>query len=220
MSSSYERVNYITSFGFSQIWRRQYIEAIEIQKESTVLDLMTGMGECWRPILKQLNLKGKLIALDFSSGMLKMAKKRTLKYPDYNIELLQENVFENSIKDNSINHVFCGFGLKTLSIEQVADFASEINRMLKTNGSFSFIEVSVPNNPFLKWPYLFYLKYMIPILGFLFLGNPQTYKMLGVYTSRFKNSKSVEEIFKQEGFNVEYLSYFYGCATGIKGIKK
>jgi hypothetical protein len=43
--------------------------------------------------------------------------------------------------------------------------------------------------------------------------------MLGIYTQEFVNSKKATEIFGKQGFNVEYFEYFFGCASGIKGIK-
>jgi len=220
MSASYERMNYITSFGFSKIWRHHCVNAAEIKQNSTVVDLMTGMGECWSPILKSIGENGHLIGLDFSSGMLKTAEVKKRKYPKHKISLLKENVFKNSIMDNSADNVISGFGLKTFSEEQIKLLSLEINRILKPEGSFSLVEVSVPNNKLLKFLYLIYLRYFIPVIGFLFLGNPQTYKMLGVYTSKFKNSNKAKEIFESNGFEVQYINYFYGCATGIKGVKK
>ncbi len=219
MSGSYERMNYITSFGFSEKWRSRCVDLIEIKPNSTVVDLMTGMGECWKPILNSIGENGQLIGLDFSSGMLKRANRRKQKYPKHNISLLKEDVFDNSILKNSVDNVISGFGLKTFSNIQIEQLAGEIKRILKKDGSFSFVEVSVPNNKLLNLFYLIYLKYFIPVLGFLFLGNPQTYKMLGVYTSKYKNSMKAKEIFELNGFEVQYINYFYGCATGIKGIK-
>ena len=82
------------------------------------------------------------------------------------------------------------------------------------------IDVSVPKNRILRVFYVCYLKYIIPILGKLFLGNVETYKVLGIYTNEFENSKNVERIFKNQNFEVEYVEYFYGCASGIKGMKR
>ncbi|MGV0947330.1 class I SAM-dependent methyltransferase [Empedobacter falsenii] len=39
MSNSYERMNYITSFGFSIIWRKQFIKALN-KKESKIKELI------------------------------------------------------------------------------------------------------------------------------------------------------------------------------------
>ncbi|MHA7060267.1 class I SAM-dependent methyltransferase [Aquimarina sp. M1] len=219
MSRSYSKVNYVTSFGFSERWRRQCVEEIEIQKGKVIVDLMTGMGECWKHILAKCNKDSKLISLDFSTKMINRAKNNKEKLNIYDIEILKENVFENSIKDQTADYVISGFGMKTFNDNQLEKLAIEIHRILKPNGKFSLVDVSVPKNSILKPFYLFYLKNVIPILGKIFLGSPETYKMLGVYTQEFVNSKNVEQIFRKFNFEVEYVDYFYGCATGIKGRK-
>ncbi|MCD8413613.1 class I SAM-dependent methyltransferase [Tenacibaculum finnmarkense] len=220
MSSSYSRMNYITSFGFSERWRKQCVNEIEISNGKVIVDLLTGMGECWKFIDKKANKEAKIIGIDFSTEMIKKAENNKGKFKNRKIELLKENVFKNSIKENSVDTVISGFGLKTFDNEQLTQLAKEINRMLKPNGNFSLIDVSVPKNRILKIFYVFYLKYIIPILGKLFLGNVETYKMLGVYTNEFDNSRNVENIFKNQNFEVEYVEYFYGCASGIKGMKR
>ena len=73
MSGSYSRINHITSFGFSEKWRRQCVEELDIHKGAIIVDLMTGMGECWKYILKKEHAVKKLIALDFSKEMIKKA---------------------------------------------------------------------------------------------------------------------------------------------------
>ena len=115
--------------------------------------------------------------------------------------------------------VVSAFGIKTFSDEQKAILASEIWRILKPNGTFSLIEVSVPSNAFLKPLYMFYLKTIIPLIGSIFLGNPENYKMLGVYTEKFGNCQKMKEILENQGFTVIYHDYFFGCATGLSGIK-
>ncbi len=219
MSSSYSKMNYITSFGFSERWRRQCVEEIEIEKGKTVVDLMTGMGECWKYILKKSDANSRLVGLDFSTKMINRAKKNKLNFKTSKIEILKENVFKNSIDTESADFVISCFGLKTFNNQQLENLAVEIHRILKPNGKFSLIDVSVPKNKFLKQFYMFYLKKVIPIIGKLFLGSPETYKMLGTYTEAFGNSKNTFQIFNRPEFKVEYIKYFYGCATGIKGVK-
>jgi len=220
MSSSYSRMNYITSFGFSERWRRAFVKEIDIDNNTTVVDLMTGMGECWKFILKKDLIDCQLIALDFSTEMIKRAKKTRKKFKGFDINILEENVFTNSIPDNSADYVISGFGLKTFNDEQLQQLSIEIERILKSGGKFSLIDVSVPQNKLLQRIYMFYLKHIIPLLGKLFLGNPETYKMLGIYTQEFENSQKVAEIFEKQNFKVEYLQYFFGCASGIKGRKE
>lgn len=219
MSGSYERVNYITSFGFSARWRKQLVRRLPIQEGQVVADLMTGMGECWAPIMKLIGNSGKLIALDLSEGMLRFARQRMVKYPGANIALLKENLFSNSIPNASVDAVISGFGMKTFSEAQFAAFATEVQRILKPGGYLSLVDVSVPSFAPLKWPYMFYLKRMIPLLGWMFLGNAENYRMLGIYSQQFGNSRKVMDSFQSAGFEVEYVSYFFGCASGFIGRK-
>ncbi|MEZ4892946.1 MAG: class I SAM-dependent methyltransferase [Saprospiraceae bacterium] len=219
MSKSYSNMNLITSFGFSERWRRQCVAQIKFEENFVVVDLMTGMGECWHHILQKCKPGSKLIALDFSSQMIAHAEKRKQHFKQHPIDVLRESVFNNSIASNSADCVISGFGLKTFNRKQLVLLAREIRRILKPEGSFSLIDVSVPDNRLLKGLYMFYLKNIIPTLGRLFLGNPETYKMLGIYTESFKNARMVEEVFKEQGFAVQYREYFFGCATGVAGIR-
>lgn len=218
MSNSYERMNYITSFGFSERWRKQCMTKVEISPKMVVYDLMTGMGEMWSYILKDLVNEGKLIAVDFSEGMLKNADNKKEIFNDKNIIILEKDVLLDSF-DIKADCLISTFGLKTFSEEQLNLFAKKINEILKTGGTFSFIEVSKPNNKLLSFFYFFYLKKIIPILGKLFLGNPENYRMLGIYTEKFANCRRAERIFRNNGFTVNYAEYFFGCASGIYGKK-
>ena len=218
MSGSYERVNLITSFGFSARWRRQFVKQAGITKGDHVVDMMTGMGECWAPILGLTGQEGKVTAIDFSDGMLQTARKRKTKINAKNIQILKRNIFDNNLEDSSVDVVVSGFGLKTFNDQQLEQLATEVKRILKTGGRFSFVEVSTPSNRIFRSLYMFYLKRLIPILGWMFLGNPDTYRMLGVYTERFKNARHVAEIFRNAGLQCDYVSYFYGSASGITGM--
>ena len=124
MSSSYSKMNYITSFGFSERWRRQCVEEIGIEKGKTVVDLMTGMGECWKHILKKSDKNSILIGLDFSTEMANRAEKNKLNFKDSKIEILKENVIENSIDKQSADFVISGFGLKTFNEQQLGELAT------------------------------------------------------------------------------------------------
>jgi ubiquinone/menaquinone biosynthesis C-methylase UbiE len=219
MAASYEQVNYLTSFGFSWRWRVQCVGQCGLKPGMVVYDLMTGMGECWPIILKQLSPEGHLKAVEFSRGMLAGAARRRSRYPSFNIMLLHQNILENELPGDSADSLMVAFGLKTLSPEQQQKLALEIKRILKPAGTFSLIEVSVPQNKLLGLVYMFYLKWIIPLIGRAFLGNPENYRMLGVYTERFANCGKTLEIFRETGLEVRYHEYFWGCATGISGYK-
>lgn len=219
MSESYERMNYITSFGFSIRWRRQFIDVFKNSNEKLeIIDLLSGMGETWHFIHKKFP-NSHLSALDFSEGMINYATQKNYKKFNNRVNIIQQNALNNSLETGFYDYVFCGFGLKTFNDDQLNVFAKEIKRILKPGGKLSFVDVSEPKPFILKILYKFYLQKVIPVLGKLFLGNPEEYRMLWRYTDNFKNAGKASEIFKQNGLNVEFKEYFYGCASGFYGTK-
>lgn len=219
MSSSYERMNFITSFGFSIRWRRQFLQTFkQTNHKAEIIDLLTGMGETWNAIKYKLP-NSTLTVLDFSDGMLKYAKQKNETKFNNEITVLQQDILNNKLPSNHYDFVTCAFGLKTFNDEQLNMLALETKRILKFGGQFSFVEVSKPSNRILNTLYGFYLGKIIPILGRVLLGNPEEYKMLWQYTKKFDNAKKATEIFKNVGLQAKFNSYFYGCATGFYGTK-
>jgi SAM-dependent methyltransferase len=137
----------------------------------------------------------------------------------FQVDVREEDVFDSSLPSEGADVVLCGFGLKTLSIGRRALLAREIYRVLKAGGQFSLVEISVPSFFLLRKLFLFYLRWIIPWIGKLFLGNPDNYRMLSVYTEAFKDCKESLEAFKDAGFDAQVRSYFFGCATAITGFK-
>ncbi|MBD3903525.1 class I SAM-dependent methyltransferase [Chryseobacterium sp. Ch-15] len=219
MSGSYERMNYITSFGFSIRWRKQFLNKLGKSNEKlSVIDLLSGLGENWT-YLKQNFPNSNFSALDFSEEMIAHSKNKANKVFRNQLNLLCENILQSNLESDFFDVVSCAYGLKTFNSQQLEILAKEVSRILKPNGKFSFVEVSKPRNKILYSVYKFYLGKMIPVLGKLFLGNPNDYKMLWVYTENFENCNRVKEIFEKHHLKVNIESYFYGCATGIHGEK-
>jgi ubiquinone/menaquinone biosynthesis methyltransferase len=220
MSRSYERMNYIASFGFSIRWRTQFLNSFQQRNDSVrIIDLLTGMGETWNAT-KEKFPNAQLTVLDFSDGMLQYAEKKNKTKFSGEIIILHQDVLQNQLLSDHYDFVICAFGLKTFDEEQITILAKETKRILKAGGQLSFVEVSKPENKLLQAVYGFYIGRLIPVIGKLLVGNSEEYKMLGQYTNKFGNAKKATELFKAEGLDVQYRSYFYGCATGFAGGKK
>jgi demethylmenaquinone methyltransferase/2-methoxy-6-polyprenyl-1,4-benzoquinol methylase len=219
MSATYGWTNYLSSFGFCKRWRRQCVELATIKPGMQVYDLMTGMGECWNLINRQLQNTGKLVAVDISEQMCVRAREQQRLMPSLSIELMNEDVLDNPLPDHSADCIISCFGLKTFSDDQKQVVAEEISRMLRPGGSFSLLEISVPSNPMLRTPYMWYLNRCIPVTGKLLLGNPDNYRLLGTYTERFQNCRLMKQHLECAGLNAEYRELFFGCATALFGTK-
>jgi ubiquinone/menaquinone biosynthesis C-methylase UbiE len=115
--------------------------------------------------------------------------------------------------------VLCIYGTKTLSPQDMGRFVAEVKRILKLGGAFGLVEISVPEGKLLRLPFLFYLRWIVPIIGKLFLGNPDNYRLLSRYTVRFGSCSQLSEKFAAHGFQIRQHSFFWGCATALTGVK-
>lgn len=220
MSTSYERMNYLTSFGFSIRWRRQFLADIAATEGSiAVLDLLTGMGETWPSTFARFP-DAHLTALDFSAGMLKHAERRNQQHHQQRVRVLHQDILNNDLPSSQYDLVICAFGLKTFNAEQLHVLARETHRVLKPGGQATFVEVSEPKAWLLRALYGFYLGRVIPLLGRLLLADPREYRMLGRYTKAFGNAQEATRIFAEAGFHVKPTVYFHGCATGFVGERR
>jgi demethylmenaquinone methyltransferase/2-methoxy-6-polyprenyl-1,4-benzoquinol methylase len=217
MQDSYERVSNITSFGFNLRWRRQLLDLLDLAPGMRVGDLMSGSGEAWQYLLPRVGEAGHIIAVDFSRQMIHRAVQRRSHLAAQNITIGHEDALDSSIECASLDVVICAYGVKTLSPAGQRQFAREISRILKPGGVFGLVEVSVPENHLLRLLYLFHLGIVVPLVGKLLLGNPDNYRMLGVFTVAFGNCYLLAEAFRSEGFKVSRHRFFWGCATALVG---
>lgn len=219
MSGTYGVTNFISSLGFCRRWRQQCVGLAPIRPGMTVYDLMTGMGECWHLIARRLEGSGRLLALDLSDAMCRRAMERREKFAGLPIDVVRDDFLVNRLPDASADAVVSCFGLKTFSESQRNVVAREINRILKPGGCFSLLEISVPTWAPLRRPYMFYLNHVIPLIGKLMLGNPDNYRMLGVYTANFGSCATMQAALADCGLDVELRRFFFGCATALCGSK-
>lgn len=216
MSPSYGLMNLASSFGFSEIWRRQCVRNAGVAAGSRVCDMMSGSGECWRYVLTR---GGSLVSVDFSRVMSERQRTRNQKC-GMAVDVRCENALETSLDDGSVDCVISAFGLKTLSRDGLARFAMEIQRILKPGGRFSLLEISTGEGWFFSPLYRWYLRAVVPLIGKLCLGDIKCYRMLGVYTDNFVSCERVLALFAGAGLDVSIQRHFYGCATSLVGRKK
>lgn len=214
MAGTYGIVNTLSSFGFNRRWRRQCLRAIQVPAGGQAVDLMTGMGELCPDLSNFLGAEGRILALDISESMCRKASEKTSHFP---VTVVQADVLTYEFAPASADVVVSSFGLKTFSREQLETLAHKIYRILKPDGVFSFVEISVPKWWWLRGPYMFYLGRIVPLIGALFLGNPDNYRQLGIYTNAFQDCGEALRLFREAGLETEYQSFFYGCATGLCG---
>jgi len=215
MASTYGYVNLISSFGFTALWRHRCVEGLPLSDAECVVDLMSGMGELWRPLSASLRASARVVGIDLSPEM----ARRTPREWRFTSEIHVSDVLQWEGPFDSADVVVSSFGLKTFDREQQRQLAQRVARILKPGGSFSFIEISVPTFTPLRLLYMFYLSQIIPVIGQFLLGNPDCYRMLGAFTKAFGNAWHFERCLREAGLEARPVSYFFGCASGVRGFK-
>jgi ubiquinone/menaquinone biosynthesis C-methylase UbiE len=215
MASTYGHVNLVSSFGFTARWRHQTVAGLPLGSSECVVDLMSGMGELWRSLAPGLPTSARVIGVDISPEM----ARRTHRDWRFRVEVLVRDVLTWDPPPAFADVVVSSFGLKTFDSEQQQRLAFAVAQLLKPGGTYSFIEISVPPFRPLRAVYMFYLKWLIPLVGRVLLGNPDCYRMLGVYTQAFGNATHFASCLRKAGLDVVPVSYFFGCATGARGNK-
>jgi ubiquinone/menaquinone biosynthesis C-methylase UbiE len=219
-STRYIGMSYAFSFGFTERWRKQCVEALpDLPPNAEGYDLMAGTGEAWPHLLRRFPQTRAITAVDISSGMHQLAMDRLHRHRAHKIAFIEDDVLASNLPAASADFVVSTFGLKTFNAGQHRDLAHLIARVLKPGGSFSLIEASDPHGWSLRGLYRIHMDVVLPLVERTLLRGAQDFSMIGQYTKNFRDASAFADMLKAEGLDATYRSYFFGCASGVAGRK-
>ena len=220
-SEKYIAFSWACSFGFTERWRRQCVAALPAPAAAAPrgYDLMAGTGEAWPHLLRRLPQIESITAVDISSGMHRRAMERLHRHRAHKIAFVEDDVLASNLPAESADFVISTFGLKTFNHEQHRRLAKLVARTLKPGGAFSMIEASDPKGWWLRPLYLFHLKTVLPLVERLLLRGAQDFAMIGTYSTNFGDARAFAGMLRDEGLEVRFDRFFFGCATGVAGRK-
>lgn len=209
------------SFGFTERWRRQCVDALPLAsgRPAEGYDLMAGTGEVWPHLFRRHPNVRRITAVDISSGMHRLALERLHRERAHRIDFIEDDVLRSDLAPESCDFVVSTFGLKTFNPTQHEALAGVIANTLRPGGAFSLVEASDPKGWWLRPLYLFHLKMLLPLVERTLLKGAQDFAMIGTYTSNFGDARAFAEMLRARGLEVEFRRYFFGCATGVSGRK-
>lgn len=220
-STRYIAFSYLCSMGFTERWRRQCVEALPAPLTDTPegYDLMAGTGEVWPHLLKRFPRIGAITAVDISSGMHQLAMERLHAHRAHHIRFIEDDALQSQLGDESADFVISTFGLKTFNPDQHRQLASLVARVLRPGGVFAMIEASDPKGWWLRGLYHFHLKAVLPTVERILLRGAQDFSMIGTYSTNFGDASGMAAALRDQGLEVRFHRFFFGCATGVSGRK-
>ncbi len=218
IAKSYDRTNAILSFQLHRLWNRKLMQTImEDRKEDSysIADLCCGTGAITLPWLTAQRAKQRVYLVDFCAEMLECAKQKAhdLKVNElHSIQIINADVQQLPLETSSIDYATLAYGIRNVSSPQKC--FQEAFRALKTGGALGILELTEPENRFLRLGHQIYLKTALPLLGKLFTKNEEAYQYLSRSIQTFIKPIELKLLLKETGFSsVKIIPLSFGIAT-------
>ena len=211
ISSEYDRLNRVISFGMDLKWRRRVVKmAIELAPDQ-ILDVATGTGDLVLAIRN--SGASRIVGLDLSPGMLAVGTEKVkLAGAGSLIEMMIGDSENLVFEDETFDLITVAFGIR--NFENLNNGLSEMFRVLKKGGTLVILETSVPRNFPFKQLYLFHSNVILPMIGKLFSKNQSAYRYLGNSAQQFPYGEALNNILREIGFkNAKAMPQTFGVAT-------
>ena len=208
MAATYGHVHLASSLGLAYAWRRQVVAAIGA-RHGHIADFMSGAGEVGALLKDRYE---RLHCIDLSSSMIDLSR-RNLSSHGAAIDFRTEDATACGLPDQSIDAITCAFGIKTLDSSGRTALLGQFHRLLRPGGIASILEFTVPRNRLFAAPFQLYVQHYVPLLGRIFLGNPDTYRRLWEYTRDFTRGGMFSELDGDGRWLVERRISMLGAAV-------
>ena len=191
----YDLMNDIMSLGIHRLWKKQFINWLNPQVDTKLLDVASGTGDIAKLYLDKINNNGYAFCLDENQGMLNLNKKRFISQS--NIKWFCNNAEKLPFKNNYFDYYTISFGIRNVNNVDIA--LKEAYRVLKPGGRFLCLEFSKVENNILNKFYKNYSK-TIPFIGKLIIGKEEPYEYLVNSIENFYNADELAEKIKKQKF--------------------
>jgi demethylmenaquinone methyltransferase/2-methoxy-6-polyprenyl-1,4-benzoquinol methylase len=210
VADSYDKTNDLLSFGQARLWRGKVARAVNAKAGEQILDIAAGTGTSSMAFLSE---GVRVVAADFSKGMLEVGKK---KYPK--LEFVFADAMKLPFQDQEFDVVTMSFGLRNVQDHKVA--LGEFLRVLKPGGRLVICEFAHVPGP-LGVLYRFYLKYLLPKISALFSKSPEAYDYLAESIEAWPKQKDLAQDIANVGFSpVGYKNLSFGIVALHQAVKR
>ncbi len=163
----YDLINDLQSFGLHRYWKRRVVTFSGASPTSRALDICCGTGD----LTFSMAARGaRVVGLDFNSGMLAMAAKRSNSHPAL---FVRGDAQRLPFPDCHFDVVTVGYGLRNLASWETG--LAELWRVSKPRGRIVILDFGKPDNALWRALYFTYLRLFVPCLGLIFCGNAAAY---------------------------------------------
>ena len=211
----YDLMNDIMSFRVHRIWKEKFIDWMNPNVNSKLIDVASGTGDIAKIFSKRNNNFSKITCVEPNGEMLEVGKKNLKKLK--NINWIKAQAEKLPLKDNTYDYYSISYGIR--NVTDINKTLKEAYRVLKPGGRFMCLEFSTIDNEALNFLYKQYSK-TIPLIGKYIVGDAQPYEYLVKSIDQFYNQNQMIELMNNNGFsNTEYRNLSNGVSAIHSGWK-
>tara|TARA_B100001123_G_scaffold7158_1_gene8935 strand:+ start:1908 stop:2612 length:705 start_codon:yes stop_codon:yes gene_type:complete len=205
----YDLMNDIMSLGIHRLWKKNFIQWLDPQANTFLIDVASGTGDIAKLYLNKINYKGNVCCVDENKGMINLNKKKLKN--NSNIKWYCNCAEKLPFKDNYFDYYTISFGIRNVS--DINKTLKEAYRVLKPGGRFLCLEFSKVKSEILNNFYKIYSK-SIPHVGKFIVGKSEPYEYLVNSIEEFLSQENFFELLKKENFsNVSYRNLSGGIVA-------
>ena len=213
----YDLLNRLLSGGRDVAWRKCVSRYLPRRDNMAVLDLATGTGDLLISLLVHGRGVKSGVGIDMAEKMLALAKTKIAdKKLDSALTVAVGDAKRIPFKEKSFDAVTIAFGIR--NVEPVSVALSEMYRILSDGGKALILEFSLPSSALMRRLYLFYFRYILPVVGSLISGDSYAYRYLNRTVETFPYGEEFCCLMRQAGFeDVTVHPLTFGIATIYEG---
>ncbi len=211
VAAKYDITNDVLALGFTYSWRKKTNSILNPKYGEVILDLAAGTGTSSNAFTKS---GAKIIACDFSIGMLKEGKKR---FPKLNFSA--GDALSLPFPSETFDAVTISFGIR--NVHDVQKALTEMLRVTKKGGRIVICEFSSPTLKFFKNIYMEYLMKALPAIAKKTSSNPDAYEYLADSIRTWPNQTEFAHQLQNANWdNVEWKNLTGGIVAIHKAEKR
>ncbi|MBU2644554.1 bifunctional demethylmenaquinone methyltransferase/2-methoxy-6-polyprenyl-1,4-benzoquinol methylase UbiE [bacterium] len=209
IANRYDLFNDIITQGMHRRWKGFLVRKTGIQSGDHALDICCGTGDITQRLQRVAGASGNVTGLDFSAGMLHVAKSRVT---DRNNRFIQGDAALLPVKSDSQDAVTVGFGLRNLA--EIETCLSEVWRVLKPGGRFLSLDMGKVEIPIIRPLFRFYFFVIVPMIGKIIYPGESFFDYFPHSSLDFPSQQKLAEILEKTGFtNVQYVNFHFGSTV-------
>ena len=211
----YDLMNDILSLGFHRIWKERFIQWMNPQQNTKLIDVASGTGDIARLFSQKTNNNSEIICLEPNMEMLEEGRVKLKNFN--NVRWINASAEKLPFDSDMFDYYSISYGIR--NVNNINKTLREAFRVLKTGGRFMCLEFSKIDNEILNFLYKRYSK-TIPSIGKFIVGSEKPYEYLIDSIQKFYDQEQLVQLMLKNGFsNVEYRNLSNGISAIHSGWK-